>query len=66
MNNRTPNADAPVPPEGTEQTVERVTNQIAKQQQPPQAEESSTLDTVSTVVEGVSGVADIIFSIFDD
>ena len=64
MNNNNPNAaDAPVPPEGTEQAVD----QAAKQQQPPPAE-SSAMDAVGSVVEGVVDVASIavdILSIFD-
>jgi hypothetical protein len=64
MNNNIPNAaDAPVPPEGTEQAVD----QAAKQQQPPPVE-SSVMDTVGSVVEGVTNVASIavdIISIFE-
>ena len=50
----------PCPPAGTEQTAD----QAAKQ--PPPAE-SSTLDTVSSVLDGVTSVADVAeagFSIF--
>ena len=64
MNNNSPNAaDAPMPPEGTEQAVD----QAAKQQQPPPAE-SSVMDTVGSAVEGVTDVASIavdILSIFE-
>ena len=65
MNNNNPNpaADAPVPPSGTEQAAD----QANKLQQPPPAE-SSTLDTVSNVVEGVVDATDVvggILSIFD-
>jgi hypothetical protein len=64
MNNNSPNAaDAPVPPEGTEQAVD----QVAKQQQQPPAE-SSVMDTVGSVVDGVTNVASIavdILSIFE-
>jgi hypothetical protein len=64
MNTNNPNAaDAPVPAAGTEQAAD----QAAKQQQPPPAE-SGALDTVSSVVEGVCDVADVvgsIVSIFD-
>ncbi len=64
MNNNNPNAaaDAPVPPPGTEQAAE----QANKPQQPPV--ESSTLDTVSSVVDGVADATDVIggiLSIFD-
>jgi hypothetical protein len=61
MNNGSPTADAPVPAAGTEQTAD----QAAKPQQPP---ETSALDTVSSVVEGVTDVAGIavdILSIFE-
>jgi len=61
MNNGSPTADAPVPPAGTEQTAD----QAAKPQQPP---ESNAIDTVSSVVEGVTDVASLavdILSIFD-
>ena len=62
MNNGSPTADAPVSFAGTEQTAD----QAVKQQQPPPAE-SSTLDTVSSVLDGVTNVADVaeaVFSIF--
>jgi hypothetical protein len=65
MNNNTPNAAAaPVLPEGTEQAVD----QAAKQQQQPPPAESSVMDTVGSVVEGVTNVASIavdILSIFE-
>ena len=60
MNNGSPTADAPVPPAGTEQTADQAVKQ------PPPAE-SSTLDTVSSVLDGVTNVADVaeaVFSIF--
>ena len=56
-------ADAPVPPEGTEQAS---ADQAAKQQQPPP--EPSTMDTVASVVDGVTDVASVaidILSIFE-
>lgn len=59
-------ADAPVPQEGTEQAA-RAADQAAKQQQPPPPE-SSTLDTVASVVDGVTDVASAaidILSIFE-
>ncbi len=58
-------ADAPVPSEGTEQAAQAA-DQAAKQQQPPP--ESSTIDTVASVVDGVTDVASIaidILSIFE-
>ena len=65
MNNNSPEtADAPVSPEGTEQTAD----QAAKQQQPPPPAESGTLESVSNVVEGVADVASIaldVLSIFE-
>jgi hypothetical protein len=65
MNNNNPNAaDAPVPPEGTEQAAD----QAAKQQQQPPLAESSAVDTVGSVVEGVADVASIavdVLSIFE-
>lgn len=63
MNNGSPKADAPVPPEGTEQAAD----QAAKQQQPPPAETSAT-DPVTSVIDGVTDVAGIaadILSIFE-
>lgn len=58
-------ADAPVPPEGTEQAAQAA-DQAAKQQQPPP--EPSALDTVASVVDGVTNVASVaidILSIFE-
>jgi hypothetical protein len=51
-----PDADAPVPPEGTEQAAD----QASKQQQEPPAE-SSTLETAGSVIDA----ADIATSVFD-
>ena len=59
MNKESPTADAPVPPQGTEQAADQ-----AAKQQPPPAEESSALDTVASVVDGVSDVAGTVFDIF--
>ena len=54
MNNNNPNAaDAPVPPEGTEQAADQ-----AVKQHPPPAE-SGVMDTVASVVDGVTDVASI-------
>jgi len=55
-----PDADAPVPPEGTEQAAE----QASKQQQPPPAE-SSTMETVGNIVEGVIDSVDVVGSVLD-
>jgi len=54
-----PDADAPAPQHGVEQTA---AEQAPKQQQPP-PEESSALDTVASEVVGTA--VDIFFSIFD-
>ena len=62
MNNGIPKADAPVPPEGTEQAAD----QAAKQQPPPA--ETSAMDTVGSVIDGVTDVAGIaadVLSIFE-
>jgi len=59
-----PDADAPTPQDGVEQTA---ATQAAKQQQPPPAD-SSTLDTVASVVDGITDVVSTaadIFSIFE-
>jgi hypothetical protein len=48
-------ADAPVPPEGTEQAAD----QASKQQQPPPAE-SGVMDTVGNVLDGVDVVASVL------
>jgi hypothetical protein len=63
MNNGSPKADAPVPPEGTEQAAD----QAVKQQEPPPAE-TSTMDTVASVIDGVTDVAGLaadILTIFE-
>ena len=54
MNNGSPKADAAVPPEGAEQAADQAT----QQQQPPPAE-TSTMDTVGSVMDGVANVAGI-------
>ena len=56
MNNGSPTADAPVPQAGTEQTAD----QAVKQQQAAPPAESSTPDTVSSVLDGVSNVAEMV------
>jgi len=55
MNNGSPKADAPVPPKGTEQAADQAA-------QPPPAE-TSTLDTVASVFDGVTDVAGIAIDI---
>ena len=60
MNKESPPADAPVPPQGTEQAAD----QAAQQQQPP-AEEQSALDTAGNIVDGVTDVADVVGTVFD-
>jgi hypothetical protein len=61
-NNRSAKADAPVPPEGTEQAADQ-----AVKQQPPHAE-SGVADTIASVVDGVTSTVEIavdILSIFE-
>ncbi len=58
MNNNSPEAaDAPVPRKGTEQAVE----EAAKQ--PPTAE-TSAMDTVASVVDGVTDAASVVIDVF--
>ena len=68
MNNNSPNAaDASVPSPGTEQAAEQIADRAAKQQQPAPAQ-SSAMDTVASVLDGVTdavGIAADIFSIFE-
>jgi hypothetical protein len=63
MNNESPtgnaDADAPVPLAGTEHAAD----QAAKQQPPPP--ESSVLDTVGNVIEGIIDIADTTSDILD-
>ena len=61
MNDANPKADPPVPPQGTEQAAD----QAAQQQQ---AAEPGALDTVASVIDGVTDVAGLaidILTIFD-
>jgi hypothetical protein len=58
MNKEGPTADAPVPPQGTEQAAAQ-----AAKQQPPPAEESSALDTVGNIIDGAADVAGTVFDI---
>jgi len=60
MNNGSPTTDAPVPPAGTEQAAD----QAVKQQQAAPPVESSTLDTMSSVLDGVTNVADVVDAVF--
>jgi hypothetical protein len=64
MNNNNPTAaDASVPSPGTEQAAD----QVAKQQQPAPAQPSA-MDTVASVLDGVTdaaGIAADILSIFE-
>lgn len=64
MNNESPtgnaNADAPVPPAGTEHAADGAT----KQPQLP-ADESGALDAVRSVIEGAVDIADTASSILD-
>ena len=60
MNKESPTADAPVPEAGTEQAADRATKQ-----QPPPEEESGVMDTVASVADSVTDVADIAGTIFD-
>ncbi len=52
------NADAPVPPEGMEQAADQAVKQ------PPPAE-TSALETVSNVIDGIGTVADVATSVLD-
>ena len=58
MNKESPPADAPVPPQGTEQAADQ-----AVEQQPPPAE-SGALDTVASVLDGAANVADVAEAVF--
>jgi hypothetical protein len=55
-----PDADAPVPEAGTEQAADQATKQ-----QPPPEDEPAVMDTVASVADGVTDVADIAGTIFD-
>ena len=54
-----PDADAPVPPEGTEQAAD----QASKQQQQPA--DSGVMETVGNVVETVVDGVDVVTSVLD-
>ena len=59
MNKKSPKADAPMPPEGTEQALSEALDQASKK---PKPEESSTPEIVGDLV---SDAIDVVFSILD-
>ena len=59
MNKESPPADAPVPLSGTEQAADQAANE------PPPADESSALDAVASVIDGVTDVADVVGTLLD-
>jgi hypothetical protein len=61
MNKGSPKADAPVPPEGTEQALERAQH-LAKQQKP---EESSVTETAGDTFDLISDAIDVVIAIFE-
>jgi hypothetical protein len=58
MNKESPKADAPVPPEGTEQALSEALDQAKK----PKPEESSTPDIVGDLI---CDALDVVVAIFD-
>jgi hypothetical protein len=64
MNKESPKADAPVPPEGTEQALSEALDQTSKK---PKPEESSIAETVVDALTDdlVSDAIDIVISIFE-
>ena len=62
MNNGSPKADAPLPPEGTEQAVEQA-EQLARKRKP---EESSVTETAGDALDLVSDAIDVVIAIFDN
>lgn len=60
MNKESPNADAPVPLEGTEQSAHQAG---APQKQQP--EETSMLDTAGSIIDGVADVVDVVGTALD-
>jgi len=60
MNKESPKADAPVPPEGTEQALSEALDQAGKK---PQPEDSSTPEIVGDLV---SDAIDVVIAIFDN
>ena len=64
INKESPKADAPVPPEGTEQALSEALDQAATK---PKPEESSTTETVGDALASdlVSDAIDVVISIFE-
>jgi len=60
MNKESPQADAPVPPEGTEQALSEALDQATKN---PKPEESSTPEIVGDLI---SDALDVVVSMFDN
>ena len=60
MNKESPQADAPVPPEGTEQALSEALDQATEK---PKPEESSTAETLALDV--ISDAIDVVTAIFD-
>ena len=65
MNKESPQADAPVPPEGTEQALSEALNQATKN---PKPEESSTAQGIGDALASdlVSDAIDVVLAIFDN
>jgi hypothetical protein len=61
MNNGSPNADAPVPLEGTEPALSEALDQATRK---PKPEESSTAETLASDL--ISDAIDVVFAIFDN
>ena len=62
MNKGSPKADAPMPPEGTEQAVEEA-EKAAKRQK---LEESSVTEATGDALDLISDAIDVVVSIFDN
>jgi hypothetical protein len=60
MNKESPKADAPVPPEGTEQALSEALDQACKKSKP---EESSIAETLA--LDLISDAIDVVTSIFE-
>jgi len=60
MNKESPNADAPVPPEGTEQALSEALDQASKK---PKPEESSTGETLA--LDLISDAIDVVMAILE-
>jgi hypothetical protein len=59
MNKESPKADAPVPPEGTEQALSEALDKASR----PKPEESSTAETLAADL--ISDAIDVVISILD-